>query len=134
LKHPSLHKWEKKLRTVFGEIDQFLEEKYGHTYPLHPVRRRRRKTGNPKQDGLFRLDGAFSAGFGSEHGRGYIVKIEMITLAKVPEDVRKKIENDAAKKLRSLLSLAFPGQDLKVRRDHGSYKIHGDLGLGELKG
>ena len=133
MKHPNLIEWEKKLREVFGAVDLFLEEKYGKTYPLHPVRRRRGKTGNPKHDGLFKLDGAFSAGFGSELGRGYMVQIEMITLARVPEDVRRKIENDAAKKLRELLQTTFPDRELKVRRDHGVYKICGDLGLGTLK-
>lgn len=133
MRHPSLYKWEKKLDEIFDGIDSYLEEKYGKLHSLHPVRARRKPTGNPEYDGLFQLGAVFTAGFGSDLGAGYIVKIEMVTLDKVDPEMRKSIEDDVAKMLRESLPKAFPGRDLRVRRDKGGiYKIYGDLSLGKV--
>jgi hypothetical protein len=132
MRHPNLVEWEKKLRGIFNKIDSDLETRYGQMYPLHPSRAKHGKTGNSKHDGLFKLDAAFSAGFGSQKGPGYILKIEMITLHKVPADIRAGIEDEVAHKLREQLETVFPGRELKVERDGRIYKLFGDLSLGEL--
>ena len=56
----------------------------------------------------------------------------MVTLAKVPRDVRTKIEGEVVRLLRDELPKAFPGRTLKVDRDGPVYKIHGDLSLGKV--
>lgn len=132
MRHPKAIEWEDKLDEVFDRIDKALEEKYGELYDLHPVRERRKPTGNPEHDGLFRLGGFFTAGYGSEKGAGYIVKVDMVTLEDVDDDVKKKIEDDVASMLEAELPKAFPGKDLKVERDGAVYKIYGDLSLGEI--
>ena len=82
-----------------------LEDKYGHLYPLHPSRAQRGATANKEHDGLFNVGASFSAGFGSEHGSGYIVEIRMATLSHVPIDVRKQIEKDVIKVLNTELDI-----------------------------
>ena len=132
MKHPKTIQWEKKLRRVMDEIDRQLEGKYGHLYPLHPARARKKRSGDPQADGLFRLSSPFSAGFGSDHGPGYIVKVELITLSDVPRGVRSRIEQEAAALLEDRLRKAFPRNHLEVKRDNGGvYRISGDLGLGD---
>ncbi len=131
MRHPKAIEWEERLDKIFDRIDKYLEAKYGDLYALHPARARRKPTGNPEHDGLFRLGGVFSAGFGSEKGAGYIVRVEMVTLEDVPDDVEDRIEDDVAMQLREELPKEFPGRGLKVERDGPRYKIYGDLSLGE---
>ena len=131
IKHSKLIEWEKKLKQVFDKIDDVIEQKYGKLYPLHPSRPERGETANKAHDGLFDLGAAFSAGFGSEHGRGYIVNIRMATLTDVPDDTEEKIKEEVATLLREALKTSFPDTALKVSRDGPVLKIHGDLSLGE---
>ena len=131
VRHPKLIAWERKLKQLFERIDVYLEKTYGATYPLHPARRKHGTTCSRKQDGLFRVGAAFSAGYGSDHGAGYIVRVDMITLKKVPTDVRDKIEKDVARQLKKELKATFPGRSLHVDQDGRHYKIHGDLHLGK---
>ncbi|MCK5850086.1 MAG: hypothetical protein KAH23_04160 [Kiritimatiellae bacterium] len=131
MKHRKLIEWEKKLKEVFDKIDDVIEQKYNELYPLHPSRPARGTTANKAHDGLFDLGAAFSAGFGSEHGRGYIVKMRMATLADVPDETRETIENEVADLLRKGLKTAFPKRPLEVSRDGPIFKIHGDLSIGE---
>ena len=84
--------WEKKLKRVFDSIDDHLENKYGARYRLHPTRPRRGTTSNKEHDGLFRVGAAFSAGFGSKHGRGYVVEIRMARQAALSFDTGIWIE------------------------------------------
>ena len=119
--------WEKKLQDVFNEIDAQMEEQYGDRYPLHPSRPPSGSTANPSADGLFDLGAAFSAGFGSVHGRGYIISIRVATLARVPADVMEKIEQEVLEQLQEKLPEAFPCRDLRIERDGHSFKIVGDL-------
>lgn len=128
--HPSLARFESKLKELFDRVDWELEGKYGSDYPLHPSRAKRGTTSNPQTNGLFNLGASFSAGFGSEIGRGYVVDVEMVTLAHVPADVREKIEEEAAARIEELLPQYFPGRDLSVSRDRNVFKIHGDIRLG----
>ena len=129
--HPKLTAWEDKLRTIFEKIDAYLEEKYGAKYPLHPARARRGATSGGEYDGLFSVDGVFTPGFGSDLGRGYILRVQIATLADVPEEIREAIERDAADRLKKELPKIFPDRKLTVERDGHSFKIIGDLSLGE---
>ena len=121
--------WEDRLKSVFDQIDIELEERYGGRYPLHPARARRGTTANHESDGLFNIGAAFTPGFGSEHGKGYVVSVRMVTLASVPEDVRETIREAVADRLEVLLPEAFPERDLRVERDGEVYKIVGDLSV-----
>jgi len=132
LKHPKLVEWDKKMKAMFDEIDDYLEDRYGNLYPLHPNRMPRGGTSNKESDGLFNVGAAFSAGFGSELGRGYVVEVHMSTLSHIPEEIKGIIERETAEMVRQKLTVFFPGRDLKVEKDGNIYKIHGDLSLGNL--
>lgn len=132
MRHPSLKVFEDKLNDVLDDVDHVLERKYGDRYDLHPARAEHGETGNPAHDGLFQIGAAFSAGYGSEHGRGYVIEVRMVTLENVPEDVRDSIEDEGARMIDERLHAAFPGRELDVERDGPVYKIIGDLSLGSL--
>lgn len=127
-----LDRFDAKLKKIFDEADDYLEEKYGDRYPLHPRRARRGSTANKAHDGLFNVGASFSAGFGSEHGRGYIVDIDMRTLSNVPNEVEEQIEDDAVDFIRKKLPHHFPDRELRVERDGRTFKIIGDLSLGRI--
>jgi len=130
--HPRTTEWTTKLKTLFDEVDDFLEEKYGRLYPLHPSRPGRGRTANKEQDGLFNVAARFTPGYGSTEGRGYVIDVDMVTLSRVPEDVQKKIEKDVVKYVERKLPEVFPDRTLKVTKDGPVFKIHGDLSLGQL--
>lgn len=130
MKHYTLSNWEKQLKQMMDEIDDYLEKKYGKMYPLHPARKKRGETSNKEHDGLFNIGSAFSPGFGSDKGKGYVVDIDMITLSHVPYDIVRKIESDVIKLIRKKLPEYFPDRDLKVEKDGNLIKIFGDLSLG----
>ena len=132
LKHKGLEIWEKKLKELFDEIDDYLEDRYGDLFPLHPQRSKRNRTSNKEQDGLFNVGASFSMGVGSRFGPGYVVEVRFSTLSRVPEDLKRRMEREVAGILRRRLPAVFPERRLKVRRDGGSYKIYGDLSLGKL--
>lgn len=125
--------WEKRLKTVFDEIDRELEDAYGARWPLHPSRPAEGKTSNPEHDGLFNVGAAFSTGIGSKHGPGYTVEIRISTLKNVPGNVRKKIKAQVFQALETKLPDAFPGKKLYVSEEEntGAIRIHGDLSLNE---
>jgi hypothetical protein len=127
----SLEAFEDALHGVLSEIDGALEGRWGARWPLHPARPPRGAAANPQYDGLFRVTAAFSAGFGSRLGPGYLFRVEMSTLAEVPAVEREAIEAEAARLLREGLARAFPGRDLRVDRDGAVLKIHGDLSLAD---
>ena len=127
MEHPKIEKWEHKLKQIFDEIDDYLEDTYGSTYVLHPARAARGTTSSKDQDGLFNIGAKFSAGFGSHFGRGYVVDVEMVTLEHIPEKVREQIESDVLEKLKSKVLLHFPGRQLRIDIDRNVIKIHGDL-------
>ena len=125
----SLEDFEDRLHGVLSEIDGALEERWGARWPLHPARPRRGAAANPQYDGLFRVTAAFTAGYGSKFGPGYVFRVEFSTLADVPEADREAIAEEAVALLREGLARAFPGRDLRVDRDGAVLKIHGDLSL-----
>ena len=127
MRHHAVIAWEKKLKAIFDSIDDELEETYGDRYPLRSARAKHGTTSNKEHDGLFRIGASFSAGFGSKHGRGYIVEVRMVTAKAVSDSVRREIEDRVVARLREALSRAFPDRDLRVSLDGHVYKIHGDL-------
>jgi hypothetical protein len=126
---PRVLAWERKLKEVFDEIDQIMEERHGDRFPLHPSRPKMGSTSTPAADGLFDLGAAFSAGFGTVHGRGYGVSIRLSTLARVPADVMDMIEQEVYELLQEKLPKAFPCRELHIEREDHRFKIVGDLSL-----
>ncbi len=132
MEHHALTKFNKQLKALFDEADDYLEEKYGGRYPLHPARAKRGTTANKETDGLFNVGASFTAGYGSEHGRGYVLDIDMVTLTNVSDEKEEEIEEDAVQFIRKRLPEYFPDRELQVHRDGRTFKISGDLSLGEL--
>lgn len=129
MRHHKAMQWEKKLKTVFDEIDRELETQYGDRWPLHPSRPKEGTTSNPEHDGLFNVGAAFSSGIGSQHGPGYTVEIRISTLKNIPANTRAKIKAQVFQALEQKLPAAFPGKELNVSDDKGVIRIHGDLSL-----
>ncbi len=129
MNNPKMAEWEKTLKQIFDKLDDYLEDKYGYLYPLHPARAQRGRTSNKSSDGLFNIGAAFSAGFGSVYGRGWVVDVDMVTLSNVPEDIKQKIYREVTEKLKQLLSEYYPERDIKVAKDGNIFKIFGELGL-----
>jgi hypothetical protein len=130
--HPKMIEFDDRLKRLFDEVDDFIEDQYGSCYSLHPVRPARGETANPEADGLFNIGANFTAGYGSELGRGYLIDVAISTLEKVDDDVRREIYDAAADKVRELLPIHFPERELTVRRDKNHFKIQGDFSLGEI--
>lgn len=127
-----LDRFESRLKQLFDEVDDYLEDKYGDRYPLHPARARRGRTANKESNGLFNVGASFTAGFGSDHGRGYVIDVDLVTLSAVPEEIEDQIERETAEYVTNRLSHFFPDRRLEVKRDRHSFKITGDLSLGPL--
>lgn len=121
--------WEMKLKNVFDAIDHELEDEYGRYYVLHPSRPKRGTTANPEDDGLFNVGSAFSVGYGSKYGPGYVVEIRLSTLQRVPKEIREKIKQTVLRQLEKKLPDAFPGRELFVSEENGILRIYGDLNL-----
>jgi hypothetical protein len=132
MRHPELEEWEKTLKKMFDEIDDYLEDKYGNLYPLHPNRAERGETSNKESDGLFNVGCAFSAGYGSEIGRGYVIEIHMSTLSEIPDEIKKIINKETIDIVRAKIRTFFPHRELDVKKDGNIYKIYGDLSLGAI--
>jgi hypothetical protein len=130
--HPKTIEFDNRMKTLFDEVDHYIEDLYGGRYRLHPARPARGETANPEMDGLFNIGAVFTPGFGSELGRGYLIDVAMSTLEKVDESVRREIYGAAAEKVRELLPLHFPERTLTVQRDNNHFKIQGDFSLGVI--
>ena len=87
---------------------------------------------NKSHDGLFSVTSSFTTGIGSEKGKGYAVKIRIVTLKNVEKPVREKIENEVIELIDKLLDEKFPKRILDVTKDGKVIKIYGDLSLGSL--
>ena len=132
MRHPKLSQWDRQLKALFDEVDDFLEEKYGSLYRLHPNRAPRGRTANKESDGLFNIGADFTAGYGSSLGRGYVIDVDMVTLEDVPDHIREEINEEVVRQVELRLPRFFPDRDLRVSRDGNVYKIHGDFSLGSL--
>lgn len=125
----SLDAWEDALQRVLSSVDRALEKRHGGKWTLHPARPEAGVAANPQYDGLFRVTAAFSAGFGSKLGPGYLLRAEIATLAPVHQSDRAAIEEEAVALVREGLAREFPGKALAVDKDGDVWKIHGDLSL-----
>ncbi len=132
MRHPRLVEFDATLKRLFDSVNDELEARYGDHYELHPARPRHGTTSNRAQDGLFNVGASFTAGYGSRLGRGYVVQVDMVTLANVPPQVRSQIEREAVDLVQKKLAYYFPHRHLTVERDRNAFKIHGDLRLGEV--
>ena len=132
MRHIKLLEWEKKLTAMFNEVDDYLEDKYGGRYLLHPARPLRGTTSNKAHDGLFNVGAAFSTGLGSDFGPGYVIEVRMVTLEQVPVELRENILQEVVELVRRYLPRYFPDKKLDVALDGDVYKIFGDLKLGEV--
>jgi hypothetical protein len=130
--HPKMMEFDNRMKKLFDEVDDFIEDQYGGNYSLHPLRPARGETANPEADGLFNIGANFTPGYGSELGRGYLIDVSMSTTDKVDEDIRREIYEAVANKVRELLPIHFPERELTVRRDKNNFKIQGDFSLGEI--
>ena len=130
--HPKTQAFDRRMKELFDEIDDYLEEEYGHRYPLHPNRPTRGATSNKAADGLFNVGVQFSAGYGSEAGRGYVVDFKISTLASVAPDERESLLEEVVDQIRLRLGRFFPGKSLEVVRDGSLFKIVGDFSLGRI--
>ncbi len=129
MKNPLLEKWEDRLQDLFDRVDHALEVKYGELYPLRPNRPEHGRGVTPDADGLFDLGVSFSVGIGSKYGPGYVFRVKLATLERVPADLVEKLENEVVELLAQELPREFPGKDLRVARDGHVFKIFGDLDL-----
>lgn len=130
MQHHASRQLELTLRHLFGEVDAFLEDRFGDRYSLHPARAPRGTTAHYAHDGLFDVGASFSAGYGSRYGRGYVIDVRMVTLERIPAREREVVLGAAVEKVRELLPRYFPHRELTVSRDRQVFKIHGDLSLG----
>lgn len=117
---------------MFDEIDDYLEDNYGDKWELHPNRPPRGSTASKSHDGLFNVGAQFSAGYGSEHGRGYAVDLRIVTLERVSKEFRQTIIDDLTAVLEEKLKTHFPERVLRVEEDRNGLKIVGNLTLGKL--
>ncbi len=129
MKNPLLQKWEDKLQGIFDRIDEELEEKYGDQYPLRSNRPARGCGVTPDTDGLFELGVSFSLGIGSKIGPGYVFRVKLATMSRVPQEFVTKIEDEVCDMLNRELPKEFPDKELKVAKDGRVYKIYGNLDL-----
>ena len=132
MRHHEARKWDRALKSLFDEIDDWLEDRYGGDYVLHPNRPLRGETSNKEMDGLFNIGADFTAGYGSRLGRGYVVQVRMSTLERIPAEVKMNIEEDVERLVREKLPEFFPGRRLEVSRDGSLLKIIGDFSLGSV--
>lgn len=130
--HPKTMEFDSRLKKLFDEVDNYLEDLYESAYRLNKVRPARGETSNPEADGLFDIGAVFTPGYGSELGRGYLIDLKISTPEKIEENIRQEIYKNAADKVRELLPLHFPERELTVSRDRNHYKILGDFNLGEI--
>ncbi len=128
--HPKTNEWDDRMSELFDRVDRVLEDRYDGRWKLRRNRPARGTTSNPEMDGLFNVGVFFTPGFGSRHGRGYLVEIVIAAEDQVATEDRAAIENQVRDMVAAFLPDAFPGRDLSVERDGTMLKIHGDLGLG----
>lgn len=133
MQHQRVEEWEEKLNAMLKQVDHELEERFGSLLRPHPARPRRGSTANPQLDGLIRVTASFSAGFGTQLGRGYVVRVETVSLDPLPPQKREDLEKLAVERIRSGLKEAFPNRDLAIRRDGAAWKIVGDLQFQDLR-
>lgn len=129
--HPKQEELENNLSLLCQNLDNYLEDEYGSRYRIHPNRLKRGSGSNPRFDGLFSTAMAFTLGYGSNAGRGYVVEVDIRTLDKVSPDERQEINDAAFSYIQNNLKEVFPDRDLSIVKDGNLMKIVGDFSLGE---
>ena len=129
MRHRKAKEWERRLKTVFDEIDVELEAAHGDRFELHPARPEHGATSSREMDGLFNVGASYSAGFGSKFGPGYVVDIRLSTLQRIPEELKLELRDTVQALLVEKLPAAFPGKQLHVDKERSHLRIHGDLSL-----
>ena len=129
MRHRKAKEWERRLKTVFDEIDIELEATYGDRFNLHPARPEHGTTSSREMDGLFNVGASYSAGFGSKLDPGYVVDIRLSTLQRIPKELKLKLRDKVQVLLREKLPTAFSDQELHVDRERSHLRIYGDLSL-----
>ncbi len=130
--HPKQEELENELANLCRSLDNHLEDKYGQKYRIHPNRLKRGTGSNPRFDGLFSTSIAFSLGYGSKTGRGYIVEVDIRTLDRVTEEDKNNINEDAFNYIKDNLKVYLPERELELVKDGSVMKIIGDFSLGEV--
>lgn len=130
--HPKQEELENKLSQLCQALDNHLEDKFGEHYRIHPNRLKRGQAANPTFDGLFSTSLAFTLGYGSQYGRGYVMNVEIRTLDKVSQYDRANIEADAFKFVSENLKTFIPDNNLDIVHDGNVMKVIGDFSLGEV--
>ncbi|AEF80054.1 hypothetical protein [Leadbettera azotonutricia] len=130
--HPKLAAFNRTLEALFNEVDEILEDEWGDSFSLNPNRPEWGATDNPEMDGLFEIAPDFTAGFGSEKGRGYLISLRAATLDNVTPEQLEFLMGSAAVLIKQKLPEYFPGRELEVVRDGKMFKIIGDFSLGEV--
>ena len=130
--HPKQEELEKKLSLLCQALDNHLEDKYGEHYHIHPNRLKRGQGANPSFDGLFSTSLAFTLGYGSKYGRGYVVNVEIRTLDKVSQYEQATIRGTAFSFISQNLKKYLPEHDLQIVQDGNVMKVIGDFSLGEV--
>lgn len=129
--HPKQEEFENRLSQLCQNLDNYLEDEYGAKYRIHPNRLKRGSGSNPRFDGLFSTALAFTLGYGSKLGRGYVLEVDIRTLDRVSPDEKKEIDDAAFQYVQSHLCEMFPDRDLSIQKDGNVMKIVGDFSLGQ---
>ena len=129
MRNPKVIKWEEPLYNLLRDVDAQLESEFGDIILKHPSRPAHGVRANPQNDGLFRVTANFTAGYGSEHGKGYTLEIDFVTLKQVTDGHKLTIENKALKLIQDGLDSRLPERKLTVKRDGICWKIVGDLSI-----
>jgi hypothetical protein len=129
VRHPKAVAWEHRLREAFREVDHLIEERHAERWPLRSSRPAHGTIDDFESSGLFEIGAAFSPGYGSAHGPGYVVQFSINTPSRVTDAERRAIKAEAIEALREALPRYFPGRTLTVSPEGVSYRIHGDLSL-----
>ena len=126
---PKQEALEQKMNSMVRALDLHLEELYGDAYPLHPNRRVSGFGSNPSFDGLFSTTIAFTPGYGSRYGRGYVVKVDIRTLLPVSLAFREEVEMSSCEFIKEYLPKYLPGRRVEIVKDGDVLKLVGDFSL-----
>lgn len=130
--HYKQQQLEDQLRALCDDLDEYLEDTYGNEFSLRPNRPKRGTAASNQYDGLFATSSAFTLGYGSAYGRGYVVTLTLCTFDWIDEARRKEIMDDAFQYVSAILPHYFPDRKLSIVHDGNVMKIVGDFSLGDV--
>ncbi len=130
--HPKMQQFDRRLKVLFDEVDDWLEDSYGGNFKIHPNRPERGHTSNKSQDGLFNIGPQFTPGYGSQYGRGYVIDLKIATVDSISGEQRAAIEDRLQSFINEKLKTHFPERELELRRDLRGLKIVGNFNLGKM--